>query len=137
MVMLHFYGSRLDKMMMVIVSYDVSTKDAAGSKHLRHVAKICEDYGQRIQNSVFKCLVDAKTLEILKERLLSEMNKSTDSLYFFNLGTKHNNKVKCYGAIIPLRVTLEIIKVSFLRGFSYAQLFDNGQAQAAQRLSGF
>lgn len=40
-------------------------------------------------------------------------------------------------AIIPLRVTLEIIKVSFLRGFSYAQLFDNGQAQAAQRLSGF
>lgn len=96
--MLRFYGSRLDKMMMVIVSYDVSTKDAAGSKRLRHVAKICEDYGRRIQNSVFKCLVDAKTLEILKERLLSEMNKSTDSLYFFNLGTKHNNKVKCYGA---------------------------------------
>ena len=84
--------------MMVIVSYDVSNKDAAGSKRLRHVAKICEDYGQRIQNSVFKCLVDAKTLEILKERLLSEMNKSTDSLYFFNLGTKHNNKVKCYGS---------------------------------------
>lgn len=50
-------------MMMVIVSYDVNTETVSGKKRLRHVAKICNDYGQRVQNSVFECLVDSTKLE--------------------------------------------------------------------------
>ncbi|MBP2058974.1 CRISPR-associated protein Cas2 [Lactobacillus colini] len=83
--------------MMVIVSYDVNTKDTAGKKRLRHVAKICQDYGQRVQNSVFECLVNNMQLEILKNKLLSEIDEEYDSLYFFNIGSRYHNKIFSYG----------------------------------------
>jgi CRISPR-associated protein Cas2 len=84
--------------MLVVVSYDVNTEDPAGRKRLRHVAKICKDYGQRIQKSVFECKVDSTKFTILKQRLLEEYNEETDSLCFFNLGNKYLNKVSHYGS---------------------------------------
>ena len=82
---------------MVIVSYDVNTEDKAGRKRLRHVAKICLDYGQRVQNSVFECLVNSEQLEVMKDKLLNEVDLDNDSLYFFNLGKRYHNEVSCYG----------------------------------------
>lgn len=84
-------------MMMVIVSYDVNTETSSGKRRLRHVAKICNDYGQRVQNSVFECLVDSTMLEEMKERLLKAYDKDHDSLYFFNVGKKYENKISSYG----------------------------------------
>lgn len=83
--------------MMVIVSYDIDTKSAAGRARLRHVSKICLDFGQRVQNSVFECKVNSTELEILKENLLSEIDQDSDSLYFFNLGSNYSNKISSYG----------------------------------------
>lgn len=83
--------------MMVIVSYDVSTEDNASKKRLRHVAKICLDYGQRIQNSVFECKVNSIQLEIMKEKLLDEIDEKSDSLCFFNLGRNYHHKIATYG----------------------------------------
>ena len=84
--------------MLVIVSYDVNTEDPTGRRRLRHVAKICKDYGQRIQKSVFECNVDSTKLTVLKQRLLAEYDEDTDSLCFFNLGNKYQNKVSHYGS---------------------------------------
>lgn len=85
-------------MMMVVVSYDVETNDRLGAKRLRHVAKICENYGVRIQNSVFECLVDYAHLEMLKEELLDEIDDEQDSLYFFNIGKNYKHKIECFGS---------------------------------------
>ena len=82
---------------MVLVSYDVSTLDKKGRKRLRRIAKACVDYGQRVQNSVFECNVDAATWELLKARLLTEMNEDEDSLRFYYLGNKWRNKVEHFG----------------------------------------
>lgn len=88
-------------MMMVVVSYDVQTDDRKGAKRLRHVAKICENYGVRVQNSVFECLVDyahLEILEILKEELLDEIDTDHDSLYFFNVGKNYKHRIECFGS---------------------------------------
>ncbi len=68
--------------MLILVSYDVSTLEAAGRKRLRRVAKVCQNYGQRVQKSVFECKVDAATLEILQDALLREMDLGEDNLVF-------------------------------------------------------
>lgn len=83
--------------MMVVVSYDINTESKSGQRRLRHVAKICLDYGQRVQNSVFECKVNSMQLELMKERLLDEIDDSQDSLYFFNLGKNYKNRIKSYG----------------------------------------
>jgi CRISPR-associated protein Cas2 len=85
-------------MMMVVVSYDVQTDDRKGAKRLRHVAKICENYGVRVQNSVFECLVDYAHLELLKEELLDEIDPEHDSLYFFNVGKNYKHRIECFGS---------------------------------------
>lgn len=82
---------------MVIVSYDVSTTSKEGRKRLRRVAKACVDYGQRVQNSVFECNVDAATWELLKARLISEIDHEEDSLRFYFLGNKWQRKVEHIG----------------------------------------
>lgn len=84
-------------MMMVIVSYDVKTSDPKGAKRLRHVAKICQNYGERVQNSVFECLVDTAKLEVMKEQLLDQIDQKQDSLYFFNVGRKYHHKIESFG----------------------------------------
>ncbi len=84
--------------MMTIVSYDVSTIDAAGRKRLRKVAKECVNYGQRVQNSVFEVDVDYGTFLKLKDRLIKIIDKDTDSLRFYYLGNNWKKKVEHIGA---------------------------------------
>ena len=83
--------------MLVLVTYDVATQDNAGRNRLRKVAKECVNYGQRVQNSVFECLVDASQALILKDKLLNLINKEQDSLRFYYLGNKYDTKVEHYG----------------------------------------
>ena len=84
--------------MMVRVSYDVSTKDEAGRRRLRRVARACENLGQRVQNSVFECLVDPAQWVALRARLLSEADPAEDSLRFYFLGAEWKRRVEHVGA---------------------------------------
>jgi CRISPR-associated protein Cas2 len=83
--------------MMVIVSYDVSTKTANGANRLRKIAEVCLDYGLRVQNSVFECNVNPAQWELLKDRLLSLYNAEEDSLRFYFLGSNWKRRVEHYG----------------------------------------
>jgi CRISPR-associated protein Cas2 len=84
--------------MFVLVSYDVATKDAAGERRLRRVAKACKDYGQRVQYSVFECLVDPAQWTVLKDTLVKEIDKEQDSLRFYYLGSNWRKRVEHIGA---------------------------------------
>ena len=84
--------------MLVVVSYDVSTKEAAGRRRLRRVAKACEDFGQRVQNSVFECVVDPEQWTRLKLRLLDDFDTELDSLRFYYLGANFERRVEHHGA---------------------------------------
>jgi len=83
--------------MMVLISCDVSTTDAAGRNRLRKVAKACSDYGQRVQNSVFECIVDPAQWVGLKARLLELYEEREDSLRFYFLGSNWKHRVEHYG----------------------------------------
>ncbi len=83
--------------MLVLITYDVATQDAAGRSRLRKVAKECVNYGQRVQNSVFECILDASQLLIVKDRLVSLINEKEDSLRFYYLGNKYQTKVEHFG----------------------------------------
>lgn len=83
--------------MLVLITYDVSTQDSAGKKRLRKVAKECVNYGQRVQNSVFECILDASQTLILKDKLLSLIDEDKDSLRFYYLGNKYQTKVEHFG----------------------------------------
>ena len=82
---------------MVLITYDVSTQNAAGRTRLRKVAKECVNYGQRVQNSVFECILDASQLLLLKDKLLSMINEKEDSLRFYYLGNNYQTKVEHFG----------------------------------------
>ena len=84
--------------MMTLVSYDVSTIDAAGRKRLRKVAKECVNYGQRVQNSVFEVDVDYGTFLKLKNRLMKIIEEEQDSLRFYYLGNNWKRRVEHIGA---------------------------------------
>lgn len=84
--------------MFVIVSYDVATDEGKGQRRLRRVAKACQDYGQRVQYSVFECIVDPAQWTVLKERLISEINPEKDSLRFYYLGSNWHHRVEHIGA---------------------------------------
>ena len=83
--------------MLVLITYDVNTEDAAGRKRLRQIAKQCVNYGQRVQNSVFECLLDAAQSRVLQEKLCKIMDPERDSLRFYYLGNKYENKVEHFG----------------------------------------
>lgn len=83
--------------MMVLITYDVCTESENGTRRLRRVAKTCEDYGQRVQNSVFECLVDPAQFEQLKRRLLDEIDDEQDSLRFYFLGKNWKRRVEHIG----------------------------------------
>jgi CRISPR-associated protein Cas2 len=83
--------------MMVLVSYDVSTRDEAGRRRLRRVARACEDFGQRVQNSVFECLVDPAQRVSLRARLLADSDTSRDNLRFYFLGAEWKRRVEHLG----------------------------------------
>lgn len=83
--------------MLVLITYDVSTEDAAGRKRLRQIAKQCINYGQRVQNSVFECTVDAAQCKELQHKLLGIMDQKKDSLRFYYLGNQYKGKVEHFG----------------------------------------
>lgn len=84
--------------MLILVTYDVSTETEEGKKRLRQVAKHCVKYGQRVQNSVFECVLDEGQYRKLQHQLLKIIDPAKDSLRFYNLGNKYQNKVEHYGA---------------------------------------
>ena len=84
--------------MFVLVSYDVATTTSEGRRRLRRVAKACLDYGQRVQHSVFECVVDPEQWARLRLRLLDEFDPSEDSLRFYFLGSNWHNRVEHHGA---------------------------------------
>jgi len=84
--------------MFVLVSYDVSTTDPKGSRRLNRVAKACKDYGQRVQFSVFECIVDPAQWAVLKNRLIDEIDQELDSLRFYYLGSNWRRRVEHIGA---------------------------------------
>ena len=84
--------------MLVLITYDVSTQDESGKARLRKVAKECVNYGQRVQNSVFECILDASQLLLLKNRLVSLINEKEDSLRFYYLGNNYRTKVEHFGS---------------------------------------
>lgn len=83
--------------MMTIVSYDVSTKTANGQARLRKVAKECQNYGQRVQNSVFEMNLDYGTFLKVKDRLLKIIDKEQDSLRFYYLGNNWGHRIEHFG----------------------------------------
>lgn len=83
--------------MLVLITYDVNTEDIRGSKRLRKVAKVCVNYGQRVQNSVFECLLSPAELCVVKNQLLSIMDETKDSLRIYNLGNSYKNRIEHYG----------------------------------------
>lgn len=84
--------------MMVLVSYDVSTTDAAGRKRLRKVAKQCQNYGQRVQNSVFEIDTDYGTFLKVRDALLKLIDQEQDSLRFYYLGNHWERRIEHFGA---------------------------------------
>ena len=84
--------------MMVLVTYDVSTETKEGRTRLRRVAKACENYGQRVQNSVFECLVDPAQWTRLQGLLTERIDPEKDSLRFYYLGSNWKHRVEHVGA---------------------------------------
>lgn len=83
--------------MLVLITYDVNTEIASGKKRLRKVAKQCENYGRRVQNSVFECILDQAQSVMLKQILSDIIDESVDSLRFYYLGNKYQTKVEHVG----------------------------------------
>ena len=84
--------------MLVLTTYDVNTRDAPGRKRLRQIAKQCVNYGQRVQNSVFECLLDPAQCRLLQAKLCKIMDPEKDSLRFYYLGSRYENKIEHFGA---------------------------------------
>ena len=84
--------------MLVLITYDVNTETAAGRKRLRKVSKVCVDYGQRVQNSVFECVMDAALSCTVKHKLEQIVDPEKDSLRFYYLGNRYKTKVEHFGA---------------------------------------
>ncbi len=83
--------------MLVLVTYDVNTETAAGRKRLRKVAKACVNHGQRVQNSVFECLLDAAQYAMFKAQLTALIDPAADSLRFYHLGSHYKSRVEHVG----------------------------------------
>ncbi len=95
--------------MLVLITYDVNTQTAAGRSRLRKVAKQCVNYGQRVQNSVFECNMDAAKCRQVKAILEDLIDKESDSLRFYYLGDNYKNKVEHIGAKPGFDVTETLI----------------------------
>lgn len=83
--------------MLVLITYDVNTETVSGKKRLRKVAKQCENYGRRVQNSVLECILDQAQSVVLKQSLIDIIDENVDSLRFYYLGNKYQTKVEHVG----------------------------------------
>ncbi|WP_022681037.1 CRISPR-associated endonuclease Cas2 [Sandarakinorhabdus limnophila] len=88
--------------MLMLVTYDVNTEDAAGRRRLRRIANACKDFGQRVQNSVFECEVDPAQWTKLRARLMDKIDAERDSLRFYRLGAEGQRRVEHVGAKMPM-----------------------------------
>ena len=95
--------------MLILITYDVSTIEKAGVRRLRRVAQACEDYGTRVQKSVFECQVGQKEWISLRDRLLREIKDSEDSLRFYFLDETAKTKIEHHGVDKPLDLTEPLI----------------------------
>jgi len=84
--------------MMVLITYDVNTESDGGTKRLRKIAKKCQNSGQRVQNSVFECLVDPEQFVVLRDGLEKIMDKEKDSIRYYFLGSNWQRRVEHIGA---------------------------------------
>lgn len=109
MVIQHFCGNEVIKSMLVLITYDVNTETAAGKKRLRKVAKQCENYGRRVQNSVFECIVDNAQCVMLKVLLNDIIDENVDSLRLYYLGNKYQTKVEHFGVDRGIQVDQPLI----------------------------
>jgi len=101
MLIHHFSGNNKihgENDMLVLITYDVCTEDADGKRRLRQVAKQCVNYGQRVQNSVFECNVDAALCKQIQHKLRSIIDEDRDSLRFYYIGNNYKTKVEHFGA---------------------------------------
>ncbi len=94
---------------LVLITYDVCTEDAAGKKRLAKVAKQCINYGVRVQNSVFECVMDAAKTREVKQKLISIIDEKHDSLRFYYLGDNYKNRVEHIGAKPSMNVEEPLI----------------------------
>lgn len=90
--------------MLVLITYDVNTETEAGKKRLRKVAKTCTNYGQRVQNSVFECIMDAAKAREVKAILEDIIDINKDSLRFYYLGNNYKGKVEHIGVKVSIDV---------------------------------
>ncbi len=95
--------------MLVLITYDVNTSSSGGSKRLRKVAKICQDFGRRVQNSVFECVISEDQVIFLKNALESVIDKQNDSIRFYYLGNNYIRKVDHIGKQTAIDLTAELI----------------------------
>lgn len=95
--------------MLILVTYDVSTVEKAGQRRLRRVARACEDYGVRVQKSVFECQVGQKEWVQLRARLLKEIKDNEDSLRFYFLDQAASQRTEHHGVDKPLDLTEPLI----------------------------
>lgn len=95
--------------MFVLITYDVNVTSPSGAKRLRNVARACQNYGHRVQNSVFECLVSESQLLLLKEQLNAIIEKSNDSIRIYNLGAKWLQKVETLGQNKSINFAGELI----------------------------
>jgi len=95
--------------MMVLITYDVEVTSECGAKRLRQVSKACRDYGQRVQNSVFECVVDQSTFIRLKMKISSIIDHEKDSIRFYFLGRNWQNHIEYMGRVTSFDVTSELI----------------------------
>lgn len=95
--------------MLILITYDVSTVGKAGVRRLRRVAQACEDYGTRVQKSVFECQVGQHEWVMLRDRLLTEINETEDSLRFYFIDQKAVQRTEHYGMKKPLDLTEPLV----------------------------
>jgi CRISPR-associated protein Cas2 len=94
---------------MVLITYDVETVNLAGARRLRRVAKECQNYGQRVQNSVFECVLTEAQFALLRNKITSIIDEEKDSVRFYFLGKNWNNRVEFVGKKTSYDVTSELI----------------------------
>ena len=83
--------------MLLLITYDVNTTTASGRRRLARIAKVCCNYGQRVQNSVFECDLDNTQLVMVRAQLLSIIDEKSDSIRIYNLGNHYTSRIEQYG----------------------------------------
>lgn len=94
---------------MVLITYDVETTTPSGAKRLRRVAKECQNYGQRVQNSVFECVLTGAQFVVLKNRLSDIIDAEKDSVRYYFMGNNWSNRIEMVGKATSYDVTSELV----------------------------